>query len=152
MGSNLRLRPLTILRLVNKLKVPNREIKQILEKTVSASRKDWDAKLDDALWAYRTAYKAPIGTSPYKLVYGKASNLPVDFEHKAYWAIKKLNFDAELVGRKRLMQLNELDEFRLHAYENAKLYKERTKPIGSLVQFKVETLSGEAQIDMVGPV
>ncbi|XP_075088441.1 uncharacterized protein LOC142170433 [Nicotiana tabacum] len=85
-------------------------------KTVSASRKDWAAKLDNALWAYRTSYKTPIGTSPYEL-----------YEHKAYWAIKKLNFDADLAGRKRLMQLNEFDEFHLHAYENAKLYKEKTK-------------------------
>ncbi|XP_019252639.1 PREDICTED: uncharacterized protein LOC109231431 [Nicotiana attenuata] len=51
----------------------------------------------------------------------------VELERKAYWAIKKLNFDAELAGRKRLMQLNELDEFSLHAYENAKLYNEKTK-------------------------
>lgn len=109
------------------VEVSNREIKQILEKTVSASRKDWVAKLDYALWAYQTAYTIPIRASLYKLVYGKACHLPVELEHKAYWAIKKLNFDAELTSEKRLMQLNEFDEFRLHAYENAKLYKEKTK-------------------------
>ncbi|XP_075102168.1 uncharacterized protein LOC142177437 [Nicotiana tabacum] len=54
------------------VEVSNREIKQILENTVSASRKYWVAKLDDALWAYQTTYKTPVGTSPYKLVYGKS--------------------------------------------------------------------------------
>ncbi|XP_070036489.1 uncharacterized protein [Nicotiana tomentosiformis] len=65
--------------------------------------------------------KTPIGASPYMFVYGKAFHLPIGLENKAYWVIKKLNFDMDLAGEKQMLQLNEIEEFRLHAYENAKL-------------------------------
>ncbi|GJY86408.1 reverse transcriptase domain-containing protein [Tanacetum coccineum] len=66
------------------VEVSNRGLKRILERTVGENRASWSDKLDDALWAFRTAYKTPIGCTPYKLVYGKAFHLPIELEHKAY--------------------------------------------------------------------
>ena len=81
-----------------------------MQKTVNRSRKNWSKKLDDALWAYRTAYKNSMGMSSYKMVYGKACHLPLELEHKAYWEIKELNYDFKLVGQKRLFDIGSLDE------------------------------------------
>ncbi|GJZ35875.1 reverse transcriptase domain-containing protein [Tanacetum coccineum] len=111
------------------VEVSNRGLKRILERTVGENRASWSDKLDDALWAFRTAYKTPIGCTPYKLVYGKACHLPIELEHKAYWALKHANFDLETAGDHRKVQLNELNKLCDHAYEKSLIYKEKTKRI-----------------------
>ena len=65
--------------------------------------------------------------SLYKMVYGKASHIPLELEHKAYWAIKELNYDFKLASEKRLFDISSLDEWRTQDYENAKLFKEILK-------------------------
>nr|GEW77501.1 reverse transcriptase domain-containing protein [Tanacetum cinerariifolium] len=96
----------------------NRVLKRILERTMGENRASCSDKLDDALWAFRTAYKTPIGSTPYKLVYGKSCHLLIKLEHRAYWALKHVNFDLKTTGDHRKLQLNELSELRDQAYKN----------------------------------
>nr|GEX60116.1 reverse transcriptase domain-containing protein [Tanacetum cinerariifolium] len=111
------------------VEVTNRGLKRILERMVVENRALWSDKLEDALWAFRTAYKTLIGCTPYRLVYGKACHLPLEIEHKAYWALKHINFNLRTAGDHRKIQLNELNELRDQAYENSLIYKERTKKL-----------------------
>nr|XP_027075829.1 uncharacterized protein LOC113699663 [Coffea arabica] len=92
-----------------------------------SDRKDWSMKLEDALWAYRTAYKTPIGISPYRLVFEKPYRLPVEFEYRAFWTVKQCNMDIEEGETQRKLQLQELEEIRNEAYKNAVIYKEKNK-------------------------
>ena len=98
-----------------------------MEKIVNISRNDWSIKLDDALWAYRTAYKTSIGMSSFKIVFEKTCHIPLELEYKAMWAIKKLNVHFQAAKEKRLLQMNELEELRNEAYDNARIYKDKTK-------------------------
>nr|GEW87519.1 reverse transcriptase domain-containing protein [Tanacetum cinerariifolium] len=114
------------------VKVSNRGLKRILERTVRETRASWSKKLDDALWAFRTAYKTPIGCTPHKLVYRKSCHLPIELELKAYWALKHVNFYLKTMGDHQKLQLNELNVLCDQAYKNSLIYKEKTKKIHDL--------------------
>ncbi|RDY10036.1 Tf2-9, partial [Mucuna pruriens] len=105
----------------------NREIKKILQKLTNPNRKDWSHHLEDALWAHQTTYRTPLGMSPYRIVFGKACHLPVELEHRAYWTVKKCNMAYDQAGEERKLQLQELEELRLEAYEKSCIYKQRVK-------------------------
>ncbi|GKE63809.1 reverse transcriptase domain-containing protein, partial [Tanacetum coccineum] len=137
------------------VEVSNRGLKRILERTVGENVKarfhkemkclkmlfkfvkslmtvgencaSWSDRLDDALWAFHTAFKTPIGCIP--------CHLPIELEHKAYWALKHVNFNLKTAGDHRKLQLNELNELRDQAYDNSLIYKERTK---KLHDFKIK--------------
>ncbi|XP_074299251.1 uncharacterized protein LOC141630311 [Silene latifolia] len=116
--------------------------------------------------ALRTAYKTPLGTTPYKLVYGKACHLPVELENKAWWALKEMNFDFDAAEEVRFLSINELEELRLEAYESSKIYKDQTKKwhdakivnkdigVGDLVLLfnsKVKVFPGKLRSRWLGP-
>ncbi|GKD58356.1 reverse transcriptase domain-containing protein [Tanacetum coccineum] len=107
----------------------NDQFTKVMLKTVGENRASWSDKLDDALWAFRTAFKTPIGCTPYKIVYKKACHLPIELEHKAYWALKHCNFDLKTADDHRKVQINELNELRDQTYEDSLIYKEKMKKI-----------------------
>nr|GEV57067.1 reverse transcriptase domain-containing protein [Tanacetum cinerariifolium] len=119
------LKPLTFLRLAT-MDPPGDTMAQITQprRTVGENRASWSDKLDDTLWAFRTAYKTPIGCTSFKVVYGKACHLSIELEHKAYCTLKHANFYLKTAGDHRKVQLNELRD---QAYENSLIYKEKTK-------------------------
>nr|GEW05845.1 reverse transcriptase domain-containing protein [Tanacetum cinerariifolium] len=127
------------------VEVTNRGLKRILERTFDENCALWSDKFEDALWAFRTAFKTPIGCTPYRLVYEKSCHLPLELEHKAFWTLKHANFDLKTGGDHRKLQLNELSELRDQAYENSLIYKERTKKLHD-VKIKNQTFNVGDQV------
>nr|GEX07839.1 reverse transcriptase domain-containing protein [Tanacetum cinerariifolium] len=107
-------------------KEPEKQIPK-LKVLPSHLEKEWGDKLDDVLWTFRNPYNSPIRSSPFRIVYGKACHLLIKIEHKAYWTLRNVNPDLDVVGKHRFLQLNELAKLRNKAYEHCRTYKDRTK-------------------------
>ncbi|GJU37034.1 reverse transcriptase domain-containing protein [Tanacetum coccineum] len=86
--------PLTNILWVEAEALPTNDARVVV-KFLRRNRKEWANRLDDTLWAFRTAYKSPIGSTAFRIAYGKACHLPIEMKHKAYWALKNVNLDLD---------------------------------------------------------
>nr|GEU73180.1 reverse transcriptase domain-containing protein [Tanacetum cinerariifolium] len=109
------------------VEVSNHSLKIILERTMDENRASWLDKLDDALWAFRTAFKTPIGCTPYKLVYEKACRLPIKLEHKAYWALKHANFDLQTAEKTKRIHDSKIKDRIFNFGDRVLLFNSRPK-------------------------
>lgn len=94
---------------------------------MTINKKDWSIKFDDALLAYRMAFKMPIGMNFYHFLFSKDCHLPIELEDRAYWEIKKLNFDLQALHDRRTLEFNKLEELENKTYKSAWTFKDRTK-------------------------
>ncbi|RDX78335.1 gag-pol, partial [Mucuna pruriens] len=131
----------------------NREIKKTLQKMTNPSRKDWSRLLEDALWAHRTAYQTPLGMSPYQIVFGKTYHLPVEIEHRSYWAVKQCNLDYDPARKQKQFELQELDELCLEAYENSRIYMKELRVGQKVLLFNshLKVIAGKLRSRWDGP-
>lgn len=95
------------------------------------------------MWAYRIVYKAPIGMLLYLLVYGKDCHFSMELEHRALWALRRLNFKHDEALQAQITKLHLLDDFRLKAYESSALYEEKKKRWHDLKILKIEFVDGD---------
>nr|GEU44084.1 reverse transcriptase domain-containing protein [Tanacetum cinerariifolium] len=130
------------------VEVFNRGLKRILKRTVGENRASWSNKLDDALWAFRTAFKTPIGCTPYKLVYEKACHLLIELEHKAYWALKHCNYDLLTAEKTKRIHDSKIKDRVFNIGDRVLLFNSRLKIFSS----KLKTCwSGPFTITQVFP-
>nr|GEU73645.1 reverse transcriptase domain-containing protein [Tanacetum cinerariifolium] len=109
------------------VEVSNRGLKCILERTVEENRASWSEKLEDALRAFRTSYKIPIGCTPYKLVYEKSCHLPIELEHKEYWALKHVNFDLKTAEKMKKLHDSKIKNHIFNVGDRVLLFNSRLK-------------------------
>eukprot|EP00253_Pinus_taeda_P007728 PITA_07728 len=121
-----------------KVESSNKVIESILTKTIASHRRDWAARLPEALWAYRTTWRSTTGYSPYQLVFGKQPIFPIEFEIQTIRTAQEVSLDLSEAQINQLQQINELDAIRLSALQNtALIQQQRAKRHDALIKNKV---------------
>jgi hypothetical protein len=102
-------------------------MENILTKIVSMNKKNWSKKLIEVVWAYNITWKTTTWLTPFELVYGKKSMLPIEFEYRTLRTTSELNMDIPSTQKERLNQLNSLDEYRMQALFNTEVVQQQRK-------------------------
>lgn len=105
--------------------ITNRELELILTKTIVIHKQDQVTKLPEAIWAYKTTWKSTNGFTPFELIYGKPTSMPIKFEQKTLKTTLELDVDISKAQQDRLLQLNALDEYHKSILHNTEIIQEQ---------------------------
>ena len=105
----------------------NKTLQNILRKIVNENRTDWDTKLHNALWAYRTSFKTSVQATPFRLAYGLEAVMPIEFQIPSLRIQVRERMPEEESEQIRLQQLLALGETRVNSLAALELEQLRRK-------------------------
>ena len=101
----------------------NKTIMKILKKMVTKNKKDWDKRLLEALWTYRTPHRTATRATPYSLVYGTEAIIPMEVQVESLRVALRNSLTNERNAELRMVELDALDEKRLVAQQRLEMYQ-----------------------------
>jgi hypothetical protein len=109
------------------VEVTNKDLENILTKTMSMNKKYWSKKLTEATWAYNITWKTTTGITPFELVYGKKAMFPIEFKYHTLRTTTELDMKLQSTQKEILSQLNALYEYMMQALFNTEVVQQQRK-------------------------